>query len=139
MTIRSYQDLDVWRKSLSLVKTTYRLIAGFPAAERYGLTSQIQRAVISIPANIAEGRGRSSRKEFLYFLKVAGGSLAELETHLFIAIELGYLTPSECGEFFTKTAEIGRMLHGLINALKAKSPQPETRNPEPETRNLEPA
>jgi four helix bundle protein len=131
MTIRSYQDLDVWKKSLHLVKTTYSLIANFPASERYGLTSQIQRAAISIPANIAEGRGRSSRKEFLYFLKVACGSLAELETHLFIAIELGYLTPSECSGFFTQTAEIGRMLNGLINALKAKSLKPGTRNLEP--------
>lgn len=131
MSIRSYQDLDVWKKSVRLVKTSYDLAASFPSNERYGLISQIQRCAISVPANIAEGRGRSSKKEFLYFLKIAAGSLAELETHFFIAIEIGYLTQEFCKPFFDSAAEVGRMLNGLMNSLQTKSLEPGTRNLEP--------
>lgn len=131
MTIRSYQDLEVWKKSVRLVKTSYDLAINFPSNERYGLVSQIQRCAVSVPANIAEGRGRSSKKEFLYFLKIAAGSLAELETHFFIAMEIGYLTPECCQPFFDGSAEIGRMLNGLMNSLRVKTLEPGTRNLEP--------
>ncbi len=131
MSIRSYQDLEVWKKAVRLVKTSYELVADFPSNERYGLVSQIQRCAVSVPANIAEGRGRSSKKEFLYFLKIASGSLAELETHFFVAIEIGYLTPEKCKTFFDAASEVGKMLNGLMNSLREKSLEPGTRNLEP--------
>jgi four helix bundle protein len=131
MSIRSYQDLEVWKKSVRLVKTSYELMAHLPSNERYGLISQIQRCAVSVPANIAEGRGRSSKKEFLYFLKIATGSLAELETHFFVAIEIGYLTTQQCKEFFDSAAEIRKMLNGLMNSFREKSLEPGTRNLEP--------
>jgi four helix bundle protein len=123
MMIRSYQDLDVWKKSIGLVKTAYDLAALFPKSEQYGLISQVQRSATSIPANIAEGRARSSKKEFVFFLKIAMGSLAELETHIFVAIELGHINAFQSKKFFDDAAEIGRMLHGLAKSLK-----PETRD-----------
>lgn len=128
MKIRSYQDLDVWKKSILLVKSAYALTSSLPSKEQYGLISQINRAATSIPANIAEGRARSSKKEFLFFLKIAMGSLAELETHIFVAMEIGYFTPSETKPFFDECSEIGKMLHGLSNALKQQKLEPETRN-----------
>lgn len=121
----------MWKKALTLVKTAYALCAFLPKTEQYGLISQIQRCAVSIPANIAEGRSRHSRKEFCFFLKIASGSLAELETHFFIAIELGYLSEEQCCSLFNDCAEIGRMLNGLLKSLKAPSLTPETRNLEP--------
>lgn len=126
--IRSYQDLEVWRKALKLVKTSYTLCSLLPKTEQYGLISQIQRSAVSIPANIAEGRNRHSRKEFCFFLKIASGSLAELETHLFIAVELGYLSQQQCEAAFHDCSEVGRMLNGLLKSLKTSSLKPETRN-----------
>lgn len=131
MSIRSYQDLEVWKKAVRLVKTSYDLVAGFPSNERYGLISQIQRCAVSVPANIAEGRGRSSKKEFLYFLKIASSSLAELETHFFVAIEIGYLAPDTCKIFFDTASEVGKMLNGLMYSLRDKTLEPGTRNLEP--------
>ncbi len=131
MHIRSYQDLDVWKKAIGLVKLAYSLASKLPKTEQFGLVSQMQRSAVSIPANIAEGRLRSTRKEFAQFLRIAAGSLAELETHVFIAIELGYLDADCCKDFFTSSSEIGRMLNGLLRSLQAPL--------KPETRNLEPA
>ena len=132
--IRSYQDLEVWKKSLKLVKEAYRLCESLPQKEQYGLISQMQRSAVSVPANIAEGRCRHSRKEFIFFLKIANGSLAAFETHLFICIELNYLKPQQCEHCFTMAAEIGRMLNGLLQSLQKKPLEPETRNLEPSTR-----
>ncbi|MFO1242664.1 MAG: four helix bundle protein [Rickettsiales bacterium] len=126
MTILSYQDLDVWKKSRLLVKEVYLATQDFPKTEIYALTQQIQRAAISIPSNIAEGRCRSSKKEFTYHLRVATGSLAELETQLILACDLQFLSREKLEELTHKTAEISRMLNGLLRSL------------EPETRNLEP-
>jgi four helix bundle protein len=88
--IESYRDLLVWQKSMDLVAEVYKLLGGLPTNERYGLTSQLQRAAGSIPANIAEGFGRWHKNEFVRFLLVANGSLKELETHLLIAVRVGY-------------------------------------------------
>lgn len=129
--IRSYQDLDVWKKSLKLVKEAYRLCELLPKNEQYGIVSQIQRSAVSIPANIAEGRNRHSRKEFIFFLKISNGSLAELETHFFLCMELNYLDQDQCKNLFTQSAEIGRMIHGLTQALQRKTLEPETRNLKP--------
>ena len=89
---RSFRDLDVWKLSIEFVKSIYQITNKFPNSEIYGLTSQLRRSAISIPSNIAEGQGRNSSKEFRQFLAIALGSLAELETQVIIAKEIGYLT-----------------------------------------------
>lgn len=126
--IRSYQDLEVWKKAIKLVKIAYDLASAFPKTEQFGLISQIQRSATSIPANIAEGRCRSSRKEFSFFLRIAAGSLAELETHFFVAMELEYLNATTAQEFFDHASEVGRMLNGLLKSLQQTPLKPETQN-----------
>ncbi|HVS21904.1 MAG TPA: four helix bundle protein [Pyrinomonadaceae bacterium] len=116
--LKSYRELNVWQKGINLVVESYRFSAAFPKAEVYGLTSQIRRAAVSIPANIAEGYGRGSRKEYLQFLIVAQGSLKELETHFIIAERLRYATQAQSQRLLTQTDEIGRMLGSLIRKLK---------------------
>ena len=128
MSIQSYRDLDVWKKSIQLVKMAYVFTKHFPKDEIYGLVSQIRRSATSIPANIAEGRSRNTKKEFLNFLRIAYGSLAEMETHFIVAFELEMVTQSELDEILSKSSEIGRMLNGLRNSLLT-----DTRNPTPET------
>ena len=110
-----YRDLMVWQKAIELVTDIYRVTRGFPKDELYGLTSQIRRAAVSIPSNIAEGQGRLTRGEFRQFLGQARGSYAELETQLIIARNLGYL--SQPGNLIEKLAEVGRLLNGLLSSL----------------------
>ena len=112
---QNYRDLIVWQKAVSLVTEVYRATQVFPKEERFGLTSQIRRAAISVPSNIAEGQGRLTRGEFRQFLGHAKGSLLELETQLIIAQNLGYLDGSE--PLLDKTAEVARLLNGLLNSL----------------------
>ncbi|MCH8047993.1 MAG: four helix bundle protein [Planctomycetes bacterium] len=120
MGIRSYQELEVWRLAMDGVKRVYQLTGNFPRDERFGLCSQLQRAAVSIPSNIAEGHARDSTKEFLYHISVAMGSLAEVETQVLLACELGYTTQGDIGELLTILDRIGRMLRGLKKSLKAK-------------------
>ena len=115
--IRSHRDLIVWQKSMDLVVSVYRATESFPKAEVYGLTSQIRRAVTSIPANIAEGQGRRLTKEFLYFLANARGSLWELDTHLESAARLGFLTSEVHKELRLQLDEVGRILNGLMRSV----------------------
>lgn len=131
MNIKSYRELEVWREAVTMAVDCYRLTATFPRHELYGLASQLQRAAVSVPANIAEGHGRWSRKEFVRFLSIAHGSLAELETHLNIATELDYLQPESLAAIWERTARVGRMLHGLRRALErsSRSPAPDRRSP----------
>ena len=89
--LKTHKDLDVWKKAMSLVKEVYEITACFPREEAYGLVSQIKRAAVSIPSNIAEGAARNSNKEFIQFLYVSLGSLAELETQLLLSKELGFI------------------------------------------------
>jgi four helix bundle protein len=119
--LTSYRELNVWQKAIDLVAESYRFSAAFPKAETYGLISQVRRAAVSIPANIAEGYGRGSRKEYLQFLLVAQGSLKELETHFIIAERLGYATKAQTARMLTQTDEIGRMLGGLIRKFKVST------------------
>lgn len=119
--VRSYRDLVVWQRGMELVEECYRLTQGFPQSEMYGLTSQLRRAAVSVPANIAEGHGRNSLKEYLQHLSIAYGSLMELETHLQIAARLHYLTPDQLAATLKKTEEVGRMLNGLTKSLKTKT------------------
>ncbi|PIG92073.1 four helix bundle protein [Gloeocapsopsis sp. IPPAS B-1203] len=120
MSINSYQDLKVWQFSMNLAEKVYHLTYQFPKQETYGLSSQIQRAAVSVPSNIAEGHTRDSTKEYLQFLSVALGSLAELETQLILAERLSYLDIQDLQTVLSKTDEISRMIRGLQKALKAK-------------------
>ena len=120
MSIKSYRDLEVWQKAMDLVVECYKIAERFPKTEVYGLTSQLRRAAISVPANIAEGQGRSHTREFLNHLSIAYGSLMEVETHLQIAARLHYLDDSSIQSLLEKSAEIGRMLNGLIQSLNRK-------------------
>jgi len=114
---RSYRDLDVWKLSIELVKEVYQITQKFPASEIYGLTSQIRRAAISIPSNIAEGQGRNSPKEFRQFLAIALGSMAELETQLIIATEIGYVNTGELDHLLSRIDTIRKMAKSLSKSL----------------------
>ena len=120
MSINSYRDLKVWQLSINLTEQVYQLTQNFPKQEVYGLASQIQRAAVSIPSNIAEGHSRDSTKEFLHFISISLGSLAELETQLILAGRLLYLEKKDLEIILSKTDEIQRMLRGLQKSLKAK-------------------
>ena len=117
---KSYQDLDVWKVSMDLAEAAYRATAKFPASELYGMTSQIRRSSASIPANIAEGYGRETTAYFIQFLRVAQGSLKELETHLLLAQRVDLLAADQAKPLMDDTDRIARMLRNLIRALKAK-------------------
>jgi four helix bundle protein len=118
--VNSYEDLEVWQRSVALATRLYKVTEPFPSEEKFGLISQIRRSATSIPANIAEGWGRGSTKEYIQFLITARGSLMELETHLIIANELGYLVAERLSVLRSETGQLGRMLNGLINALRAR-------------------
>jgi four helix bundle protein len=116
---RSYKDLVAWRKAMELVGEVYRMTQGFPQKELYGLTSQLRRAAVSVPSNIAEGQGRLSKGEFHQFLGHARGSLMEVETQVLIAQDLGYLDKTSTEKLLEKAAELGRVLNGLLASLKS--------------------
>jgi four helix bundle protein len=116
-----HSELLVWQKAMDLVTLTYRLTATFPTSEKFGLISQLQRAAVSIPANIAEGHGRKSTKAYLNHLSIANGSLMEFETLVRIAARLGYLKRKEESEVLAQTEEIGKMLNGLRRSLNPES------------------
>jgi four helix bundle protein len=118
---RSYRDLLVWQKGIALVKQVYQMTGQFPAHERFGLTSQMQRAAVSIPSNIAEGQARQTTREFVQFLSYAEGSAAELDTQVVIAGELGYCDPVEAEAMATHIQEVRRMLYGLRRKLTSRA------------------
>lgn len=124
--IKSYQDLEVWRKAMDLVVMSYQLTKQFPKSEDFGLSSQLRRAAVSVPANIAEGRTRRHQKEFLQFLSIANGSLAELETHLQIAQRLKYINEKQLAEVMGRAGEIGKMLSGLRSSIESRKLKPVT-------------
>jgi len=116
--IQDFRDLDVWKKSVALTTEIYKLTAGFPDVERYGMTSQIRRASTSIPANIAEGWGRGSRGEYIQLLTVARGSLMEPETHLIVASNLRLLASDELNLVMPLIKDIEKKLNRLIAVLR---------------------
>jgi len=120
MEIRCYRDLMVWKFGINLVCQVYEITSNFPKAEVYGLTSQVQRAAVSVLSNIAEGHARGSSKEFLHFLTISMGSLAELETQLVIALQLKYVDNVTLDPVLCKCDELGKMLRSLQKSLKAK-------------------
>jgi four helix bundle protein len=117
---KSYRDLVAWQKAMDLVTAIYQITASFPKEELYGLTSQLRRAAVSVPSNIAEGQGRRGAAEFRHFLRQASGSLMELETQMMIAERLLYVAPESANRILERSAEVGRILNGLINSLGAR-------------------
>ncbi len=117
---RHYKDLIAWQKAMQLVKRVYSASDSFPKRELLGLTSQLRRAAVSVPSNIAEGQARFSHKEFVHFLRSARGSLAELETQVLIARDLQYLGARDADQMAQDINEISRMLVALTSAIEAK-------------------
>jgi len=116
----THRDLDVWKLSIDWVEGLYRCSASWPAEERYGLISQVRRAAVSVAANIAEGAGRRGTGEFIQFISVARGSLAEVETHLLIAERLKYVAPDQLEPLLADMERIGRMLSVLKTRLRER-------------------
>jgi four helix bundle protein len=118
--IRSHRDLKVWQLGMDLAETIYEITKSFPREETYGITSQLRRAASSIPANIAEGNGRDSSKEYLRHLSIAVGSLCEVETFLLLALRLNYVSEKQTHSFLELLEEEGRMLRGLQASIRRK-------------------
>lgn len=119
--MKTHKDLDVWKRSVDFVVDLYVETKTFPKEELYGLTSQIRRAAVSIPSNVAEGAARHGNKEYIHFLYIALGSSVELETQLIIAYKLNYIDKEKYDLLNSQLTEIGKMLNGLINYRKKKS------------------
>jgi four helix bundle protein len=122
--MRPHEKLDVWNRSVEFVTVVYRVSEKFPKEERFGLTSQIRRAAVSVSANIAEGAGRESPKEFIHFLSNAQGSASELATELLIAHRLGFLGEKDYCELNVELDNVGRMIFGLSRHIKRKVDKP---------------
>jgi four helix bundle protein len=119
--MRPHEKLDVWNKAVDFVVEVYKATENFPKDERFGLTSQVRRGAVSIPANIAEGAARTSPKEFAHFLSNAQGSASEVETELLIATRLGYLSPDVHVRLHRSLNDLGKMLNGLMRYAWSKS------------------
>lgn len=119
--MKIHKDLDVWKKAVNFVTDLYIETRDFPKEELYGLTSQMRRAAISIPSNIAEGSARQGNKEFIHFLHMALSSSAELDTQLIIALNLNYISKEKYSFLTNQLTEIGKMLNGLINYRKKQT------------------
>ncbi len=132
--IDGYKDLIAWQKGMDLVEAVYRLSAGFPREERFGLTSQIRRAAVSVPSNIAEGYSRPNRADYVRFLDIARGSANEVETQLLIAIRLKLVTEKESADVLGLAREEQRILKGLVQGLQ-KSGRTNIRNGRSDSRN----
>jgi four helix bundle protein len=121
MAVRSYRELKVWQLAMDVAANVYRFTATFPKHELYGLSSQVQRAAVSIPSNIAEGNNRESTKEYLHHISIAAGSLAEMETQILLATKLNYGDDRQSEELLAQADEVGRMLSGLQRSLRQNS------------------
>jgi four helix bundle protein len=118
--IKSYKDLDVWKNAIDFAKNIYFITQDFPNNEKYGLISQMRRAAVSIPSNIAEGHARSSTSEFMHFISICQGSIAELGTQLILSNELSIINDDIKEQLLSDLDKIGKMLRGLYKALKDK-------------------
>jgi four helix bundle protein len=117
----NYKDLIVWQKSILLVKQIYKLTSIFPSEEKFGLISQLRRAAVSIPSNIAEGQARRTTGDFIHFVSNAEGSVAEVETQLIIAVELSFCSQAQADTCLALVIEIRKMLNALRRTLQEKS------------------
>ena len=124
--IRSYRDVIAWQKAMELCVAVYRKTVRFPKEEVYGLTQQMRRAAVSVASNIAEGWGRGATVEFLRYLRIARGSLCELETQIQLAECLEYLSDNDVAEFSASTSECSKVMQGLIESLERKQAANET-------------
>jgi four helix bundle protein len=122
MGIKDYRDLVVWQRAMDLTEMVYGMSRSFPKEEIFGLTAQLRRAAVSVPANIAEGQGRHTTRDFIQFLSIASGSLKELETHVLIAQRLGYIIDDAASQAIALAAEVGRLKSGLVRSLREKIP-----------------
>jgi len=116
--IRGFKDLLVWQRSVALAVEIYKITKEFPREEIYGLTSQIRRAAVSIPSNLAEGHARNTKSQFANFIDITLGSAAELETQLAISLQTGYLKQNDYDKLVNELTEITRMLYGLLNRVQ---------------------
>lgn len=119
--LKSYRDLIVWKKSMDLNQLVYKYTASFPKEEIFGLVSQMRRSAVSVSANIAEGQARNSTGEFIQFLGIAKGSLAELETLAILSHNLGYINKKEASTLLNLSGEINKMIFALIKTLRSKN------------------
>ena len=124
MSVQKYEDLIVWQKAMDLVTEVYGLAKLLPNDEIYALSSQMKRAAVSIPSNIAEGQERNTTKDFINYLYIAKGSKGELETQLLVCVRLQFLTQPQIVTARNLLSEIGKMLNALIKSLSAKLPSP---------------
>ncbi len=120
--IRDYRDLIVWQEAMDIAELIYGLMRGFPREEMFGMTSQMRRASSSIPANIAEGFGRAQRRSFIQFLRIAQGSLKELETHVTLAMRIGLLPGGDASMVMEKCERLGKRLVVFIRSLEPEKP-----------------
>ena len=118
--VTSFKDLMVWQKAMDLAVLCYARTEHFPSCEQFGLRAQIRRSAVSVPANIAEGHGRDHLREYVNHLSMANGSLMELETHLHLALRLGFVASDAFEEMLQASAEVGRLLAGLSRSLRRK-------------------
>jgi four helix bundle protein len=134
-TYKTYRNLDVWNVGMEAVELTYKATSNFPDTEKFGMVSQMRRAVVSIPANIAEGYGRSHRKEYIHHLAISQGSTCELETLLIASVKLGFISREKAEPLWQLCTRINGMLTKLIKALrkkeKAEMKEIATRRPSP--------
>ena len=126
---QSYRDLLVWQKGMALAKEIYKITSGLPAEEKFGLISQMRRARVSVPSNIAEGQARNTTGEFVQFISHAEGSLAELDTQLTLAVELNFLLLERAKFCMDSIAELRRMLNGLRRAVTGQKPSARQSSP----------
>lgn len=129
MTVRSYRDLIVWQKGMALAASVYRLTRQMPKHEEYRISGQMIRAATSVPANIAEGHGRGTRRDYAHFVSIAKGSLAELETFLLLVAELDLAPTNATEPVLAQAEEVGRMLTALRGRLVSKPPSSPEPNP----------
>jgi len=122
--LKNYKDLKVWQKSYQLCLNIYKITKGFPKEERYGLTSQIRRAAVSVPSNIAEGYGRKTTPEYIRYLYIAYGSICELETQILLTGDLNYIKAEQLKKIQKDITEVERMLKALIKSLENKHLNP---------------
>ena len=132
MALKTYRELRVWRTAMELAESAYLLTRDFPSSEKFGLSAQIRSAVTSIPANIAEGYGRSHRGDYLHHLSIARGSLMETETHLILAVRLKLVSREQALASWKLSQKVGRMLTKQIRALRQPC-RSQTLNPNPQT------
>jgi four helix bundle protein len=118
-----YQDLIAWQKAIALAEYAYELTEAFPKREMYGLARQVRNAAVSVPVNIAEGHGRITRGEWQQFLGIARGSLLEVETELILAARFKYIDQSQLQAAFSKSAEVGRLINGLLRVSGSRAPR----------------